>query len=137
VRVRGGEAAQNEMLRSSNQTSPSNFNTPLKMTIRTTELLKLFAKANQLDLSVVVREDNDSDYVIKITERWGDDFNASVIINQNGLSNWSKGDYNFDAMMDVLDEMLEEKRKQEIKELKRRQLISRLTDEERELLGVT
>ncbi len=137
MRVRGGEAAQNEMLRSSNQTSPSNFNTPLKMTIRTTELLKLFAKANQLDLSVVVREDNDSDYVIKITERWGDDFNASVIINQNGLSNWSKGDYNFDAMMDVLDEMLEEKRKQEIKELKRRQLISRLTDEERELLGVT
>lgn len=106
------------------------------MTIKATELLKLFTKANQLDLSVVVREDKDKDYVIKITERWGDDFNATVIIAQNGLSNWSKGDYNFDAMMDVLDEMLEDKRKKEIKELKRRQLISRLTDEERELLGV-
>lgn len=106
------------------------------MTIQATELLKLFAKATQLDLSVVVREDNDGDYVIKIAERWGDDFNATVIINQNGLSNWSKGDYNFDAMVNALDEMLEEKRKQEIKELKRRQLISRLTDEERELLGV-
>ena len=106
------------------------------MTIKATELLKLFTKANQLDLIVVVREDKDKDYVIKITERWGDDFNATVIIAQNGLSNWSKGDYNFDAMMDVLDEMLEDKRKKEIKELKRRQLISRLTDEERELLGV-
>ncbi len=106
------------------------------MTIKATELLKLFTKANQLDLSVVVREDKDKDYVIKITERWGDDFNAAVIITQNGLSNWSKGDYNFDAMMDVLDEMLEEKRQKEIKEQKRQELIARLTDEEKELLGV-
>ena len=106
------------------------------MTIKATELLKLFTKANQLDLSVVVREDKDGDYVIKITERWGDDFNAAVIITQKGESNWNKGDYNFDAMMDVLDEMLEDKRKKEIKELKRRELIAKLTDEERELLGV-
>ncbi|NDB86021.1 MAG: hypothetical protein EB127_25470 [Alphaproteobacteria bacterium] len=106
------------------------------MTIQTTELLKLFIKANQLDLSVVVREDKDGDYVIKITERWGDDFNAATIITQEGESNWNKGDYPFDTMMNVLDEMLEEKKQKEIKEQKRQELIARLTDEEKELLGV-
>ena len=106
------------------------------MTIQTTELLKLFIKANQLDLSVVVREDKDGDYVIKITERWGDDFNAATIITQEGESTWNKGDYPFDTMMNVLDEMLEEKKQKEIKEQKRQELIARLTDEEKELLGV-
>jgi hypothetical protein len=106
------------------------------MTIKATELLKLFSKAEKLDLSVKVREDNDGDYVIKIAEKWGDDFTSTVIIAQNGLSNWSKGDYNFDAMMDVLDEMLEEKLQKEIKARKRQELIESLTPEQRELLGV-
>jgi hypothetical protein len=39
-------------------------------------------------------------------------------------------------MMDVLDEMLEEKLQEEIKEQKRQELLARLTDEEKELLGV-
>jgi hypothetical protein len=39
-------------------------------------------------------------------------------------------------MVSVLDEMLEDKRKKEIKEQKRQELIARLTDEEKELLGV-
>jgi hypothetical protein len=38
------------------------------MTIKATELLKLFTKAKQLDLSVEVREDKDGDYVIRIFE---------------------------------------------------------------------
>ena len=37
------------------------------MSIKATELLKLFTKAKQLDLSVEVRED-DGDYVIRIFE---------------------------------------------------------------------
>jgi hypothetical protein len=106
------------------------------MTIKATELLKLLTKAEKLDLSVVVREDKDGDYVIKITERWGDDFNAAAIITQQGESNWNKGEYSFDAMMDILDEMLEEKEQEKIKAEKRKELIARLTDEERELLGV-
>ena len=106
------------------------------MTIRVTELLKLLSKAEKLDLSVVVREDKDKDYVIKIAEKWGDDFNENVIITQGGESNWNKGNYSFDTMMDILDEMLEEKLQKEIKEQKRKELIARLTDEEKELLGV-
>jgi hypothetical protein len=39
-------------------------------------------------------------------------------------------------MMDVLDEMLEEKRQEEIKEQKRQELIAKLTDEEKELLNL-
>ncbi len=38
--------------------------------------------------------------------------------------------------MRILDEQLEEKRQEEIKAEKRKELIARLTDEERELLGV-
>ena len=118
----------------------SNFtsnNTRTEMTIRETELLKLFSKAKQLDLSVEVREDKDSDYVVRIYEMFRpENFDEKVVITQKGESNWNKGCYSFDAMMDVLDEMLEEKEKEKIKADKRKELIARLTDEEKELLGV-
>ena len=106
------------------------------MTIKTTELLKLFSKAKQLDLSVEVRED-DGDYVVRIYEMFCQEgFDEKVFITQSGVSNWNKGCYHFNTMMDVLDEMLEEKLQEEIKEQKRQELIARLTDEEKELLGV-
>jgi hypothetical protein len=106
------------------------------MTIKTTELLKLFSKAKQLDLSVEVRED-DGDYVVRIYEMFrSENFDEKVVITQKGESNWNKGCYSFDCMMDVLDEMLEEKRQEEIKEQKRQELIARLTDEEKELLNL-
>ena len=107
------------------------------MIIKATELLKLFSKANQLDLSVEVCEDKDGDYVVRIYEMFCQEgFNEKVFITQSGVSNWNKGCYSFDCMMDVLDEMLEEKRQKEIKEQKRQELIARLTDEEKKLLGV-
>jgi hypothetical protein len=107
------------------------------MTIKATELLKLFTKAEQLNLSVVVREDKDEDYVIRIFEMFSPkDFDKKAIITQQGESNWNKGEYSFDAMMDILDEMLEEKEQEKIKAEKRKELIARLTTEERELLGV-
>jgi hypothetical protein len=107
------------------------------MTIKTTELLKLFTKAKQLGFSVEVREDKDGDYVIRIFEMFRpENFDEKVVISQNGESNWNKGAYSFDAMMDVLDEKLEEKRQEKIKAEKRKELIARLTDEEKELLGI-
>ena len=107
------------------------------MTIKATELLKLFSKAKQLDLSVEVREDKDGDYVIRIYEMFrSEGFDEKVVITQKGESNWNKGCYSFDTMMDILDEKLEEKQQKEIKEQKRQELIARLTDEEKELLGV-
>ena len=107
------------------------------MTIKTTELLKLFSKANQLDLSVEVREDKDGDYIVRIYEMFRpENFDENVVITQKGESNWNKGCYSFDTMMDILDEKLEEKQQKEIKEQKRQELIARLTSEEKELLGV-
>ena len=107
------------------------------MTIKATELLKLFTKAEKLGLSVVVREDKDRDYVIRIFEMFRpENFDDKVFITQKGESNWNKGCYSFDAMMDILDEMLEEKEQEKIKAQKRKELIARLTDEEKELLGV-
>jgi hypothetical protein len=107
------------------------------MTIKATELLKLFSKANQLDLSVEVREDKDGDYIVRIYEMFRpENFDENVVITQKGESNWCKGDYHFDTMMSILDEMLEEKRQEEIKEQKRQELLARLTDFEKDLLGV-
>jgi hypothetical protein len=107
------------------------------MTIKVTELLKLFTKAKQLDLSVEVYEDKDDDYVIRIYEMFrSEGFDEKVVITQKGESNWNKGCYSFDTMMDILDEKLEEKQQKEIKEQKRQELLARLTDEEKKLLGV-
>ena len=106
------------------------------MTIKATEFLKLFTKAEKLDLSVAVRED-DGDYVVRIYEMFRpENFDEKVVITQKGESDWNKGDYCFDAMMDVLDEKLEEKRQEKIKEQKRQELLARLTDFEKDLLGV-
>ena len=107
------------------------------MTIKATELLKLFSKAKQLDLSVEVREDKDGDYVVRIYEMFQPEgFDEKVVITQKGESNWDKGAYSFDAMMGVLDEKLEEREQKKIKEQKRQELIDRLTDEEKELLNL-
>ena len=107
------------------------------MTIKATELLKLFTKAKQLQLSVEVREDKDGDYVVRIFEMFRpENFDDKVVITQKGESNWDKRCYSFDYMMDVLDEKLEEKRQEEIKVQKRQELLARLTDFEKDLLGV-
>jgi hypothetical protein len=107
------------------------------MTIQATELLKFLSKANTLGLSVEVCEDKDGDYVVRIFHLFKQEsFYETVVITQKGESDWNKGKYCFDAMMDVLDEMLEEKRQEEIKEQKRQELLARFTDGEKELLGV-
>jgi hypothetical protein len=109
----------------------------IEMTIKTTELLKLFTKAKQLGFSVEVREDKDGDYVIRIFELFSpENFDDYLIINQKGESTCDKGAYSFYAMMDVLDEELETKRRDELKAQKRQELIDRLTDEEKELLNL-
>ena len=107
------------------------------MTIKVTELLKLLSKANTLGLSVRVCEDKDGDYIVRIFGILNQkNFYETAVITQKGESDWNKGNYCFDAMMDVLDEKLEENRQEEIKEQKRQELLARLTDFEKDLLGV-
>ena len=107
------------------------------MTIQATELLQLFVKANKLGLTVEVNEDKDGDYVVRIFEMYSPrDFDEYVVITQTDKSNWNKGGYHFDTMMDLLDSKLEEEEQKRIKAEKRKELIARLTPEERELLNL-
>ena len=107
------------------------------MTIKVTELLKLLSKANKLGLSVGVCEDKDGDYVVRIFEMlYKGSFHETAVITQKGEMTWNKGTYSFNTMMGLLDEMLEEKRQEEIKEQKPQELIARFSDEEKELLRV-
>ena len=74
------------------------------MTIKATNLLELFSKAKQLNLSVEVREDKDGDYVVRIYKMfYSGGFDETVFITQQGESNWDKRCFSFDYMMDVLD----------------------------------
>ena len=107
------------------------------MTIQATELLQLFAKANKLDLTVEVYEDKDGDYVVRVFQLFSaQNFDEYVVITQNNMTDWSKGWQSFDYVLELLDEKLEEQEQKRIKAEKRKELIARLTPEERELLDL-
>jgi hypothetical protein len=107
--------------------------------ITTTELLDFLCKAQKLRIFDVTFTQNDEGYYIILRDDWYGDgkwSNKTVFIDNEGNSTWEKGDYEFDTMNNILDEKLEEQKQKEIKEQKRQELIARLTDEEKELLGV-
>ena len=106
------------------------------MTIKTTELLELLAKAGELDLSIFVREDDDGDYIVKFYELYTNKFDETLVINKEGQVEWCSGDNTFEYLMDTFVDMLSKKEQEKIKEQKRQELLTRLTDEEKELLGV-
>ena len=106
------------------------------MTIKTTDLLELLAYAGELDLSIFVRQDEDGDYVLKFYELYTNNFDERVVINKEGESNWNKGTHSFDSMMDTFVDMLSNKKEEKLKSQKRQELLNRLTDEEKDLLGV-
>jgi hypothetical protein len=107
------------------------------MTIQATELLQLFVKAEKLHLSVNVNEDKDGDYVVRIFQLFSpQNFDEYVVITQNNETDWSKGYQSFYSVMDLLVEKLDEQEQERIKAEKRKELIARLTPEERELLDL-
>ena len=107
--------------------------------ITATELLDFLTKAQTVSGVGATFRQNDDGYYITLYCDWHDDNNYSkqtVFITNEGESTWEKGDYEFDTMNKILDEMLVKQQEKEIKEQKRKELIARLTDEEKELLGV-
>ena len=106
------------------------------MIIKTTDLLDLLAKAGELDLSIFVREDDDGDYIVKFYELYTNNFAETLVINKEGQVEWCSGDNTFDYLMDTFVDMLSEKEQEKIKSQKRQELLAKLTDEEKELLGV-
>ena len=107
--------------------------------ITTTELLDFLCKAEKLSIVDVSFRQTDEGYTITLSDDWYDSnewSNKTVFITNEGESTWDKGDYEFYTMNNILDEKLEEQKQKEIKAQKRKELIARLTDEEKDLLGV-
>jgi hypothetical protein len=104
--------------------------------MKTTNLLELFAKAGQLDLSIFVKEDEEGDYIVKFYELYTNNFAETLVIDKEGESDFYSGGHTFVDMMGILDGMLREKEQEKIKAEKRKEVLAKLTDEERELLGV-
>jgi len=106
------------------------------MIIKTTDLLDLLAKAGELDLSIFVREDEDGDYIVKFYELYTNKFDETLVINKEGQVEWCSGDNTFEYLMDTFVDMLKQKEEEKLKSQKRQELLTRLTTEELELLGV-
>ena len=107
------------------------------MTIQATDLLELFSKAQQLGATYDIKQYEDG-FEVKIYYAWVSDdyYHETLFITNEGESDWGRGGYDFYAMMELLDEKLEEEKQKEIKVQKRKELIARLTSEEKELLGL-
>ena len=108
--------------------------------IETTELLNFLCKAQKLSILDVTFIQTDEGYKIILRDDWNDTnhwSNRTIFIDNEGRSDWGNGgDYDFYTMDRILDEMLELQKQKEIKAQKRKELIARLTDEEKDLLGV-
>ena len=110
--------------------------------ITTTQLLDFLVKADKVSSHVNVTErfwQGNKLYEIAIHCAWDDNNNfytATTSITEDGHHTWQNSDYEFFTMDSVLDKLVEEEEEREIKRQKRQELLSRLTDEEKELLGV-
>ena len=107
--------------------------------ITATELLDFLTKAQTVSGAGATFRQNDDGYYITLYCDWYGDNNYSkqtVFITNEGESTWEKGDYDFEIMNKILNELVEKQKQEEIKAQKRQELIARLTDEEKELLGV-
>jgi hypothetical protein len=109
------------------------------MTIQTTELLELLSEATQLGLSYKVKEDKDGDYEIYFVDLYTNNFSETLVINKHTETEkyeWKKGTASFNYLIDTFDAMLKQKEEEKFKEQKRQELLARLTNEEKDLLGV-
>ena len=109
-------------------------------TITTTQLLDFLVKADKVStyLNVTKRQwQGNGLYEIAIHTDWDDNDNfytATTSITEDGHSTWKNSDYEFFTMDSMLDKLVEKEEERRIKRQKREELLSRLTDEEKELL---
>ena len=83
-----------------------------------------------------MREDEDGNYVVKFYELYTNKFVEHIIINKEGENDWNKGTCSCEYLMDTFVDMLKQKEEEKLKAQKRQELLARLTNEEKELLGV-
>ena len=109
--------------------------------ITITQLLDLLVKAYKVTapLGRISFKKVHGGYEIGINCDWDYEntfYTHTTFISEEGHSTWEISDYEFFTIGMVLDEVVKEKEEREMKREKRKELLSRLTDEEKELLGV-
>ena len=107
-------------------------------TVTTTQLLDFLVKADKVGSHLTFNKRN-GEYEIGVYCDWDDNddfYNQNTFISETGHSTWETSDYDFFTMNSVLDELVKKEEEREMKRQKRHELLSRLTDEEKELLGV-
>jgi len=111
------------------------------MTITATQVLEMLSKANKLGAFPIVGEREGGHIITFWYDFYGNGEETEIVfisVENESAIKYGNGNttYDFNTMMDILDEKLEEKEQEKIKAKKRKELIARLTDEERELLGL-
>ena len=114
-------------------------------TITTTQLLDFLAKAHEVSSHVTVDKVSrycngeyvDYFYEIAVNCDWDDEhfYSKNTAITTEGKSIPEDGDHEFFTMNSMLDSLVEREEEKKMKRRKREELLSRLTDEEKELLG--
>ena len=106
--------------------------------ITTTQLLDFLVKAHKVSSHVNVFKVNGG-YKISVLADWysNDHFdNQSTFVTNDGTNEYNSDYSCFFSMDGQLYDLIEIEKEREIKRQKRQELLSRLTDEEKELLGV-
>ena len=106
--------------------------------ITTKELLDFLVKAYKVASDTYVTKE-DGVYSISVHADWDDNNNfctKTTCITEAGLCHWTHSVNEFYTMSSMLDYLVEKEEEREMKRQKRQELLSRLTDEEKELLGV-
>jgi len=107
------------------------------MTLTTTQLLDFFAKIYKVDGLLAVAKVTGG-YNVTVHHDWEDDgvYPQSFFVDYKGATTLICSDYNFDTMNTLLDQHVKEQEERELMIQKRQELLNRLTDEEKELLGL-
>ena len=110
-------------------------------TITTTQLLDFLVKADKVSSHVNVVKMNGGYKIIVLADWYNDGHFAyrTTCITEEGHFTLQDSDCGFFTMGSALDALVEREEEREMKRQKRQQrqeLLSRLTDEEKELLGV-
>ena len=108
------------------------------MNLTATDILNLLIKATKLNVPYRAYTDKHGDNFIEFEIHWygGSTEYDSLYITKDNKSTWDIGDWAYDGLNEVFDEKLKEQEEKRIKEEKRKALIARLTDEEKELLNL-
>jgi hypothetical protein len=110
------------------------------MTITATQVLEMLSKAEKLGIHYDVCELTQG-HIIQFTVYWFADYYKDysyerVAISKENDTTFDHSYWGFNTWMSMLDERLEEQEQEKIKAQKRQELLARLSDEEKELLGV-